>query len=72
MLRVALWCVRTAGLGVVGLLTFLAPPSVRGGTATQSVAFAVICAGVAVWALADLARGAPAAVRRVGLPAALA
>jgi signal transduction histidine kinase len=71
MLRVALWCVRTTGLAVVGLLTFLAPPSVRGGAAAQAVAFAVICAGVAVWALADLAPGTPAALRRVGLPAAL-
>jgi signal transduction histidine kinase len=71
MLRVALWVVRTAGLAVVGLLTFLAPPSVRGGAATQAAAYAVLCLGVAVWALADLPRDTPAAVRRVGLPAAL-
>ncbi|MDX6340782.1 MAG: hypothetical protein QOH87_920 [Trebonia sp.] len=71
MLRVALWGVRTAGLAVVGILTFLAPPSSRGGTATQVVAYALICAGVAVWGVADLSRDAPAAVRRVGLPAAL-
>jgi signal transduction histidine kinase len=71
MLRVALWVVRTTGLGVVGLLTFLAPPTVRGGAATQVAAYAVLCVGVAVWALADLSRDTPAAVRRVGLPAAL-
>ncbi len=71
MLRVALWGVRTAGLAVVGILTFLAPPSSRGGTATQVAAYALICTGVAVWGVADLSRDAPAAVRRVGLPAAL-
>jgi signal transduction histidine kinase len=71
MLRVALWGVRTAGLAVVGILTFLAPPSSRGGTVTQVVAYALICAGVAVWGVADLSRDAPAALRRVGLPAAL-
>src|ERR1700691_160427 len=71
MLRVALWGVRTAGLAVVGILTFLAPPSSRGGTATQVVAYALICAGVAVWGVADLSRDAPAALRRVGLASAL-
>jgi signal transduction histidine kinase len=71
MLRVALWGVRTAGLAVVGLLTFLALPPVRGGAVTQVTAYAVICAGVAVWALAELPREPPAAVRRAGLPAAL-
>ena len=68
MLRVALWGVRTAGLAVVGILTFLAPPLSRGGTATQVAAYALICTGVAVWGVADLSRDAPAAVRRVGLP----
>ena len=61
------------GVAVVGYssCTFLAPPSSRGGTATQVVAYALICAGVAVWGVADLSRDAPAALRRVGLPAAL-
>jgi signal transduction histidine kinase len=71
MLRVALWSVRTIGLGIVGILSFLAPPSVRGGVATQVIAYAVICAGVAVWGLAELPRNPPAMVRRAGLPAAL-
>jgi signal transduction histidine kinase len=71
MLRVALWGVRTAGLAVVGLLTFLNPPPTRDGLVTQVAAYAVLCAGVAVWAVAGLGRGTPAAVRRVGLPAAL-
>jgi signal transduction histidine kinase len=66
MLRVALWGVRTIALAVVGLLTFLAPPSARGGTATQVIAYAVICAGVAVWALAEYSH------RRVLLTIALA
>jgi hypothetical protein len=35
MLRAALWGVRTISLGVVGLLTFLAPPSARGVIPTQ-------------------------------------
>jgi signal transduction histidine kinase len=65
MLRVALWGFRTIALGVVGLLTFLAPPSARGGTATQIIAYTVICAGVAVWALAEFSR------RRVLLTIAL-
>jgi signal transduction histidine kinase len=72
MLRVALWGVRTAGLAIVGLLTFLALPSAPGRAATQAVTYALICAGVAVWALAELAPDPPAAVRRAGLPAALA
>jgi signal transduction histidine kinase len=71
MLRVALWGVRTAGLVVVGLLTFLALPSVRGGATTQVVAYAVICVGVAVWGLAEFSRDIPAALRRAELGIAL-
>jgi signal transduction histidine kinase len=56
MLRAALWGVRTISLGVVGLLTFLAPPSARGVIPTQVIAYAVICVGVAVWALAEYSR----------------
>jgi hypothetical protein len=51
MLRVALWGVRTIGLAVVGLLTFRALPTVRGGPGTQVIAYALICVGVAVWGL---------------------
>ena len=69
MLRVALWGVRTAGLAVVGILTFLAPPSSRGGTATQVAAYALICTGVAVWGVADLSRDAPAAAAAGGAAA---
>jgi len=71
MLRVATWGIRAIGLAVVGVITFLAPPSVRGGIATQVIAYAVTCAGVAVWGLAELASSAPAALRRLGLPIAL-
>ena len=71
MLRVSLWGVRATGLAVVGLLTFLAPPSARGGAAAQVIAYTLICAGVLVWALAEFSRGAPAAVRQTGLPVAL-
>jgi signal transduction histidine kinase len=71
MLRAALWGLRTTCLTVVGLLTFLSLPSVRGGAATQAIAYAVICAGVAVWALAEFSQRAPAAMRRAGLPIAL-
>ena len=71
MLRAASWGVRVIGLAVVGLLTFLALPSARGGAAAQVVAYTVICAGVAAWALAELPRGTSAAVRRAGLPIAL-
>jgi signal transduction histidine kinase len=71
MLRVALWGVRVTGLAVVGLLTFLAPPSAPGATATQAVTFALLCAAVALWGVADLVPGAPAAARRAGRPAAL-
>jgi signal transduction histidine kinase len=71
MPRVAVWGVRVIGLAVVGLLTFIALPSARGGAATQVIAYAVICAGVAVWALAEFSRETPAAVRRAGLPVAL-
>ena len=54
MLRVAIWMSRTTGLAVVGLLTFLAPPTVSGGAATQVVTYTVICASVALWALVDV------------------
>jgi len=71
MLRVALWGVRTAGLAVVGLLTFLAPSVARGGPATQVAAYGLLCAGVAAWAVADRSPRTTGAVRRVGLPASL-
>ena len=67
MLRLALWIVRIAGLAVVGLLTFLAPPSVPGRVTTQAIAYAVICAGVAAWGLAEFAPGIPATARRAVL-----
>jgi signal transduction histidine kinase len=69
MLRVALWGVRVTGLVIVGLLTFLSPPSVRGGPATQLVAYCLICAGVAAWGLAEFSPRLPA--RRTVLAAAL-
>jgi signal transduction histidine kinase len=71
MLRLALWSVRIAGLAIVGLLTFLAPPAARGAAPAQVIAYAVICAGVAVWGLAEFAPGATAPIWRAGLPAAL-
>jgi signal transduction histidine kinase len=71
MLRVALWGVRITGLAVVGLLTFLSPPSTRAEAVTQAVAYAVICAGVAAWTLAEFKPDLPPPVHRVLLPAAL-
>lgn len=72
MLRVAPWLLRVAGLVVVGLLTFLAPPSERGGAATQVVAYAAVWAGVVLWALAELPRDDwHAGARRAALPVAL-
>jgi signal transduction histidine kinase len=71
MLRLALWSVRIAGLAIVGLLTFLAPPAARGAAPTQVIAYAVICAGVAVWGLAEFAPGTTAPRWRAALPAAL-
>jgi signal transduction histidine kinase len=71
MLRLALWIVRIAGLAVVGLLTFLAPPSPPGRVTTQAIAYTVICAGVAAWGLAEFAPGIPATARRAVLTAAL-
>ena len=41
MLRLALWSVRIAGLAIVGLLTFLAPPTARGAAPTQVIAYTV-------------------------------
>lgn len=72
MLRAALWSVRVIGLAVVGLLTFLAPPSSSAKTVTQGVAFGVICAGVAAWGLAEFAPGVSARRRRAVLTVALA
>jgi signal transduction histidine kinase len=71
MPRIALWAIRTTGLAVVGLLTFLALPSGRGEAATQVIAYAVICVAVTVWSLAELPHGTRAAVPRAGLPVAL-
>jgi signal transduction histidine kinase len=71
VLRAAVWLVRTAGLVVVGLLTFLGPPSSHGARATQTVAFALVCVGVAVWALADSYPRLPVSVAGFVLPAAL-
>ena len=72
MLRVAPWLLRVAGLVVVGLLTFLAPPSERGGTATQVVAYAAVWVGVMLWALAEFPRDDwHADARRAALPVAL-
>jgi signal transduction histidine kinase len=71
MLRVALWSVRAVGLGVVGLVTFLTPPSTRGEIATQAVAYVVICIGMAAWGLAEFWPGLPAGARRAVLTASL-
>jgi signal transduction histidine kinase len=72
MLRLALWLSRTTGVVVVGLLTFLSPPTVRGGFATQVVAYTVTCAGIALWGLADFWPGPVARTRRRLLIVALA
>jgi signal transduction histidine kinase len=70
MLRVALWIVRMTGLLVVGLLTFLALPSTRGGAVTQAVAYAVICGGVAAWGVAEFSPALSVAARRTVLTVA--
>jgi len=71
MLRTATWGVRTAGLLVVGLLTFLDLPSARGGAAVQTAAYAVICAAVAAWGVVEFAPAVPAAARRPVLTVSL-
>jgi len=71
MMRVARWSVRVAGLAILGLLTFLAPPSTRAGLVTQDVAYAVTCAGTVAWGVADSSSRIPAAARRTVLMAAL-
>lgn len=71
MLRTAVWTVRTAGLLVVGLLTFLALPSAQGRAVTQTVAYVVICAGVAVWGVVEFSPAVPAAARRPALMVSL-
>jgi signal transduction histidine kinase len=67
----ALWSVRTAGLAVVGLLTFLEPPAARGAAVTQVVAYTLVCAGMAARSLPRFARYVPGTVTGAGLPAAL-
>jgi signal transduction histidine kinase len=71
MLRAALWSVRVTGLALVGLLTFLAPPPSSVRTAVQAAAYAVICAGVAVWGVAEFSPRVTALARRKLLTAAL-
>jgi signal transduction histidine kinase len=67
MMRGAGWGLRAVGLTVVGLLTFLSPPTVRGGAAAQVITYAVICAGIALWALIEFIPDISAPVRRAGL-----
>ena len=71
MLRVALWSLRIVGLAIVGLFAFLSPPTVRDWAGAQAVAYAVICAGVAAWGLAEFAPRIPATARRRLLTGAL-
>ncbi len=71
MLRTAVWGVRTTGLLVVGLLTFLALPSARGEAGAQTVAYVVICAGVAAWGVVEFSPVVPAAARRPVLTVSL-
>jgi signal transduction histidine kinase len=67
VMRGVVWTLRTVGLTVVGLLTFLSPPTARGAAATQVITYAVICAGTALWALMEFIPDIPAPVRRAGL-----
>jgi signal transduction histidine kinase len=67
MARAVAWPVRTLGLVVVGLLTFLGPPTERGGAAAQFASFALVCAGTGLWAWTDLrVRSAFARLRALG------
>ncbi len=58
MLSAATWLIRVTGLATVGVLTFRSPPSEPSALHVQSVAFALVCAAAAVWALVELHRGA--------------
>jgi signal transduction histidine kinase len=71
MPRTAPWGLRTIGLAVVGLVTFITPPSTRAELVTQVIAYAVLCLGMAGWALADLPRNPRPVMRSHGLPVAL-
>jgi signal transduction histidine kinase len=60
---VTAWIARAAGLAFVGVIAFLHPPTVSGGTTTQIVAFAALCIGEFVWMAGEagkLPRGASA------------
>ena len=71
MLQMATWSARAAGLGLVGLLTFLSPPSAHDRLTTQIVAYAVLCVAVAAWAVIDLSPQVPERFARLALPAVL-
>ncbi|HEY3872814.1 MAG TPA: histidine kinase [Actinocrinis sp.] len=72
MLRLALWLTRVTGLIVVGLLTFLERATARGAVATHVVTYSVLCAGIAVWAVAEFRSRPIARMNRMVLTAAVA
>lgn len=67
----ATWSARAAGLALVGLLTFVSPPSAHDRLTTQIVAYAVLCVAIAAWGVIDLDPRLPERFARFGLPAAL-
>jgi signal transduction histidine kinase len=54
MLRVAAGVIRLVGFAVVGVATFLSPPSSTGAVVLQAVTYALCILGLAVWLLAEM------------------
>ena len=53
---VTAWIARAAGLAFVGVIAFLHPPTVQGGTTTQIVTFIGLCIGEFVWMAGEAGR----------------
>ena len=54
MLRVVTAVIRLAGVAVVGVATFISPPTSHGGATLQIAAYALCCLGLISWLLADV------------------
>jgi signal transduction histidine kinase len=62
LLSAAAWVARFVGLLLVGLLTFVNPPTEAGGESTQSVIYVVACFAILGWLVVDLWPGLPVPV----------
>lgn len=71
LLSAAAWVARFIGLLLVGVITFVNPPTEAGGEAAQSVVFVLACLGILGWLAADVWHGMSAAIARVVLPGCL-